>query len=82
MISNIPGFSEEKAVAVVKEYPDIVSLINKVESANTMSDKGRLFENIEIEKLNQNYKNGKRLGEHLSKKLVRMLTSLDENEII
>ena len=73
----IPGISEDKAVAIAKEYPTMKLLMDALEE----NPDGKLFEDVKVVH-NYDQSKAKRLGKAASSKIVKCFTSKNPNDIV
>lgn len=80
ILQIIPGLSEIKAVAIVKKYPSIKSLISEYEKIGDICKKMDLLKDLKIRKIDGSEK--QKIGKVLSKRVYNFLFSLDHNLIL
>jgi len=78
MLMTIPGISEEKAIAVLKKYPTVKSLMEDILANPEKLDK---LADIQVVH-NFDPSKARNLGKITSSKIIRALTSRDPNEMI
>lgn len=81
MICNVPGFTEEKAVAVVSKYRSVHMLMLAYQNLNNEIDRENLLEGLDVLRVNHKEKDLK-LGKLFSKKIYRFIFSMNEEEIL
>jgi len=79
MLLTISGITEYKAIAIVKKYPTITSLMNSYLECNDSKSKENMLADIIVDTESDN---NKKLGKSLSNKIYRIFTVIDPNELV
>lgn len=79
ILMGIPGVSEDKAIAIAKNYPSFKNLMDMIEELGVEEAENRL-KNLQIY-YNYNQANPKNLGNALAYKIIKTLTETDPNKL-
>lgn len=79
ILMGIPGVSEDKAIAIAKNYPSFKILMDMIEELGIEEAENRL-KNLQIY-YNYNQANPKNLGNALAFKIIKTLTETDPNKL-
>ena len=77
MLLTISGLTEYKAIAIVKKYPTITSLMKSYLACNDAKSKENMLADIIVDTESDN---NKKIGKSLSNKIYRIFTVIDPNE--
>ena len=81
MLTNISGISEEKAIAIMKKYPSLKSLMQGYESLGSVEQKELMLVDLSVI-YNFDENKAKRLGKAISTKIYRVFNDIDANEYV
>lgn len=76
----IPGLGEDKAIAIIKEYPTFKSLITAYAECKNTEEREGMLKNIQIYKLDD--EKSRSLGIKLSTRIYKVFSTLDEKKLV
>lgn len=76
----IPGLGEDKAIAIIKEYPTFQSLIKAYGDCQNTSERENMLKNIQIYKMEE--EKSRYLGIKLSTRIYKVFSTLDEKKLV